>query len=163
MIPLFGVEMEDPDGYFVFFGDNNDTMKILDYKLFDTIEEQAEVNLRRRMNYDLRTQAEEPGWADMSQRMLNVMMADTVIPIHRHRETSETVIVLRGSGDEVIFDAKGKEVERVTLTCGTECCAVQVPRNSYHTFVPKEEGTVIFEAKDRPYDPDTTEDFLIGK
>lgn len=138
-------------------------MKILDYRLFDVIEEQAKDNPRRRMNYDLRTQAEEPMWADMSQRMLNVMMVDTVIPVHRHRETSETVIVLRGSGDEVIFDENGKEVERVTLTCGTECSAVQVPRNAYHTFVPKEDGTVIFEAKDRPYNPDTTEDFLIEK
>lgn len=105
----------------------------------------------------------DPEWKDGSQRMLNVMMADTVIPIHRHRETTETVIVLRGCGDEVLFDATGKEVERVTLTYGTECCAVQVPRNAYHTFVPKEDGTVIFEAKDRPYDPDTTEDFLIRK
>lgn len=34
--------------------------------------------------------------ADMSQRMLNVLMTDTVIPIHRHTETSETVIVYRG-------------------------------------------------------------------
>ena len=50
------------------------------------------------------------------------MMADTVIPIHRHTETSETVIVLRGSGDE--------------------------------------DGTTIFEAKDRPYDPVKTEEFL---
>ena len=140
-------------------------MKILDYKLFDAIEEQAKKNPRCRMNYDLRTQAvdEDPDWKDVSQRMLNVMMVDTVIPIHRHCETTETVIVLRGSGDEVIYDEKGREVERVTLTYGTECCVVQVPRNAYHTFVPKEDGTVIFEAKDRPYDPDTTEDFLSEK
>ena len=137
-------------------------MKQLDISLFDKIEEEARMSPRHRMNYDLRTQAmdEDPLWSDMSQRMLNVMMKDTVIPIHRHAETSETVIVLRGSGDEVTYDSLGSETGRVTLRYGSGCCAVQVPRNVYHTFIPHEDGTVIFEAKDRAYDPERTEEFL---
>lgn len=137
-------------------------MKILDDYLFDVIEREAKASPRHRMNYDLRTQGmdEDPEWRDTSQRMLNVMMKDTVIPIHRHIETSETVIVLRGSGDEVIYDDKGQVVDRVTLQYGSECSAVQVPRNVYHTFIPHEDGTVIFEAKDRAYDPESTEDLL---
>lgn len=137
-------------------------MKILDYRLFDNIVELAKENPRRRMNHDLRTQSmdTDSGWKDTSQRMLNVMMKDTVIPIHRHAETAETVIVLRGSGDEVTYDDLGKEIERITLRYGTECAAVQVPRNVYHTFIPHEDGTVIFEAKDRAYDPEGTEEFL---
>ena len=135
-------------------------MKKLDNIVFDAVQEKAVASLRRRMHYDLRTQAEEPEWQDTSQRMLNVMMKDTVIPIHRHSETSETVIVLRGSGDEVIYNEKGEEMERVTLRYGSDCAAVQVPRNAYHTFIPHEDGTVIFEAKDRAYDPEKTEDML---
>lgn len=138
-------------------------MKELDFQLFDSIEGEAEVSPRHRMNYDLRTQAmdEDPLWHDTSQRMLNVMMKDTVIPVHRHLETSETVIVLRGSGDEVIYDTEGQEVERVTLRYGSECSAVQVPRNVYHTFIPHEDGTVIFEAKDRAYNPEKTEELFL--
>ena len=126
------------------------------------VEEEAMVSPRRRMHHDLRTQSldEDPTWLDMSQRMLNVMMKDTVIPIHRHSETSETVIVLRGSGDEVTYDDKGNETGRVTLRYGSECSSVQVPRNVYHTFIPHEDGTTIFEAKDRAYDPEKTEIFL---
>ena len=137
-------------------------MKRLDFKLFDRIEGEATVSPRHRMNYDLRTQAmdDDPSWSDTSQRMLNVMMKDTVIPIHRHAETSETVIILRGSGDEVTYDSNGNELERVTLQHGSGCTAVQVPRNVYHTFIPLEDGTVIFEAKDRAYDPEKTEDML---
>ena len=137
-------------------------MKLLDIELFDIVEKEAKISLRRRMNYDLRTQAmnEDSTWRDTSQRMLNVMMKDTVIPIHRHSETSETVIILRGSGDEVTYDDEGQELERVTLRYGSECAAVQVPRNTYHTFIPHEDGTVIFEAKDRAYDPEKTEEFL---
>ena len=137
-------------------------LKRLDKILFDDIEERAKASPRHRMNHDLRTQAidDDASWRDVSQRMLNVMMKDTVIPIHRHSETSETVIILRGSGDEVTYDSEGKELERVTLRYGSECAAVQVPRNTYHTFIPHEDGTVIFEAKDRAYDPEKTEEFL---
>ncbi len=137
-------------------------MKILNTELFNEVLEAAIVSSRRRMNYDLRTQAtdSDPLWRDGSQRMLNVMMKDTVIPIHRHAETTETVIVLKGSGDEVIYNNEGEEIERVTLRYGSDCPAVQVPRNAYHTFVPHEDGTVIFEAKDRAYDPIKTDEFL---
>ena len=71
----------------------------LDNILFDSIQLLAEESPRRRMHYDLRTEADAPAgighenWKDMSQRMLNVLMTDTVVPIHRHTETSETVIV----------------------------------------------------------------------
>jgi len=135
---------------------------IIDKKLFDELSEKAKVSPRLRMNLDLRTQAfdSDPDWKDTSQRMLNVMMKDTVVPIHRHTETSETVIVLRGRGDEVTYDDDGHELERVTLAADSGCRAVQVPRNVYHTFVPHEDGTVIFEAKDRAYDPEGTEDIL---
>ena len=137
-------------------------MTFLNNELFDSIQQDAVASQRRRMNYDLRTQAadEDPSWKDDSQRMLNVMMKDTVIPIHRHRNTSETVIVLRGSGDEVIYDENGQELERITLRYGSDCSAVQVPRNAYHTFIPHEDGTAIFEAKDRAYDAENTEEFL---
>ena len=84
------------------------------------------------------------------------MMKDTVIPIHRHTASSETIIVLRGSGDEVTYDEFGEETARETLKAGSECVAVQVPRNVYHTFIPHEDGTTIFEAKDRAYDPEST-------
>ena len=44
----------------------------------------------------------------------------------------------------------------MTLRAGSDCMAVQVPRNVYHTFIPHEDGTTIFEAKDRAYDPEST-------
>ena len=137
-------------------------MEKIDIELFNRVRGEAEVSSRLRMNYDLRTQAtdSDPLWRDSSQRMLNVMMKDTVIPIHRHAETSETVIILRGCGDEVTYDSEGNELGRITLRYGSDCPAVQVPRNAYHTFIPHEDGTVIFEAKDRAYDPIKTEEFL---
>ena len=135
------------------------------------------------MHFDLRTQAEMPGqagqddkrraghdgkgqdgddaeWQDMSQRMLTVLMPETVIPIHRHPETSETVIVCRGAVREEFYDEKGRKIAEFVLEAGGDCPGVQVPRGMYHTCVCLVPGSVIFEAKDRPYDPERTEEFL---
>lgn len=147
---------------------------ILDNKLFDEILLRAQESPRRRMNFDLRTQAQIPGqagndvqgdagnveWKDQSQRMLNVLMTDTVIPIHRHNDTSETVIVCRGKVREEFYDAEGNKTAEFVLEAGGECPGIQVPMGQYHTLVCLEDGSVIFEAKDRAYDPAGTEDFL---
>ena len=127
----------------------------LDNPLFDTILLQAQESPRRRMNYDLRTSK-----ADTSQRMLNVMMTDTVIPIHRHTETSETVIVCRGKVREEFYDAQGNKTAEFVLEAGGECPGIQVPMGQYHTLVCLEDGSVIFEAKDRAYGPEGTEEFF---
>ena len=135
---------------------------LLNFELFDSVLPAAEASGRGRMHYDLRTAVGEPtgSWKDVSQRMLNVLTPGTVIPVHRHRDTSETVIVLRGAVEEVFFDSAGAVTERHVLRYGSDCPGIQVPRGVYHTCRCLEAGSVIFEAKDRPYDPDTTEDFL---
>ena len=127
----------------------------LDNKLFDTVLEKAVDSPRRRMHYDLRTSLE-----DTSQRMLNVLMSDTVIPIHRHNDTSEIVVVCRGKVREEFYDAEGNKTAEFVLEAGGECPAVQVPKGQYHTLICLEDGSVIFEAKDGAYNPRTTEDYL---
>lgn len=143
----------------------------LDHTFFDEIQKQAESSPRQRMHYDLRTQADlnrgvgvapasdEP-WRDSSQRMINVLMPETVIPIHRHNDTSETVVVCRGAVREEFYNERGEKIAEYVLEAGGECPGIQVPMGMYHTCVCLEPGSVIFEAKDGAYDPDGTEDFL---
>ena len=88
----------------------------LNNELFDKILLDAISSPRKRMHYDLRTVAGK----DTSQRMLNVLMPETVIPIHRHQETSETVIVCRGAVREVFYDARGNKIDEFVLEAG-EC------------------------------------------
>ena len=128
---------------------------ILDGELFDEILGRAVESPRHRMHYDLPTSQ-----SDTSQRMLNVLMEDTVIPIHRHNGTSETVVVLRGAVREDFFDENGNKTAEFTLVAGSDCVGVQVPRGQYHTVVCLKNGSVIFEAKDGAYDPRSTEDIL---
>ena len=59
--------------------------------ILDDLTAKAKASPRLRMNLDLRNSAE-----DKSQRMLNAIEPGSVLPIHRHQKTSETVVCLRG-------------------------------------------------------------------
>ena len=70
---------------------------IFDKDFLGKLFEQATINPRLRQNFDLRTSS-----ADTSQRMLNALLPGTVVPIHRHEDTTDTVVFLCGKMDEVI-------------------------------------------------------------
>lgn len=57
----------------------------------DSLFAKAKENPRLRHNYDLRTSTE-----DKSQRMLNALQPGTDVAIHRHPNSSESVICLCG-------------------------------------------------------------------
>ena len=84
-------------------------MKI-DNILLDKLTAQAQESPRLRMNLDLRNSD-----ADSSQRMLNAIEPGSVVPVHRHRKTSETVVVLRGRVVEGYYDDAGVLVESFVL------------------------------------------------
>ena len=129
-----------------------------DKDFLDKLFEQAEANPRLRQNFDLRTSS-----ADTSQRMLNALMPGTIVKIHRHEDTTETVVCLCGRLDEVIYEAspqpssEGKEyveqfveVERIHLCPAEGHYGCQIPKGAWHT-VEVIEPSVIFEAKDGAY------------
>ena len=88
---------------------HDDDMKI-DQTLLDNLTAQAKASPRLRMNYDLRNSAE-----DTSQRMLNAIEPGSVVPIRRHRKTSETVVVLRGRVVEEYYSSEGVVVATVSI------------------------------------------------
>ena len=119
--------------------------------------EQAVVNPRLRQNFDLRTSAN-----DNSQRMLNALLPGTVVPIHRHPQSTENVFLLCGKIVEVIYDGNGNEIERIHLDpiIGNYGCVV--PQGAWHT-VEVLEPSVIYEAKDGKYGEDGSEMFDVFK
>lgn len=117
--------------------------------LLDSLTAQAKESPRLRMNYDLRNSAE-----DQSQRMLNAIEPGSPLPIHRHRKTTETVVVLRGHLREIFYDDIEHLVEEVIdLKAGGPVVALNIPAGKWHTVEILESGTVIMEVKDGPYEP----------
>ena len=128
----------------------------IDNALLDGLAQQAKASPRLRMNYDLRNSSE-----DTSQRMLNAIEPGSLVPIHRHQKTSETVVVLRGRVVEEFYD----ELERICsatyeVSAGGPVCALNIPAGQWHTLRSLESGTVILEVKDGAYEPIGPEDVL---
>ena len=119
---------------------------IIDKNLLDQVSAQAKASPRLRMNYDLRNSPE-----DKSQRMLNAIEPGTVMPIHRHHASSETVICIRGHFEEYLYDENGVLIETIDMRPGG--AIVNVPADQWHNLKSLESGTVLFEAKDGAYEP----------
>ena len=130
--------------------------------ILDNLSEQAKASPRLRMNLDLRNSDQ-----DGSQRMLNAIEPGSVVPIHRHRNTSETVVCLRGKLVEEYYDEFSRpsgnerpEVERermctdsIILTPNGQTVALNIPAGQWHTVKALESGTVILEMKEGAYEP----------
>ena len=140
-------------------------IQVINDHLLSVLHWKAKENERLRMNFDLRTTAE-----DTSQRMLNALELGTHVPIHRHLKSSETVICLEGCLDWVFYeelpnmDAGGPvhdgevaanehqfvEVARFRICPREQKYGIQIPLGVWHSIEVYEPST-IFEAKDGAY------------
>ena len=116
--------------------------------LLDDLTEKAKASTRLRMNLDLRNSDQ-----DQSQRMLNAIEPGSVVPIHRHPTTSETVVCLRGRLVEEYYSEAGVCTERIEMCPGGPVVALNIPAGVWHTVRALERGTVILEVKDGAYEP----------
>lgn len=134
--------------------------------ILDELTAKAKESPRLRMNLDLRDSAE-----DTSQRMLNAIEPGSPLPIHRHQNTSETVVCLRGRLVEEFFaEQSGKAeryddlericTERIELSPNGPVVALNIPAGQWHTVQALESGTVILEMKNGKYEPISDVDIL---
>lgn len=124
--------------------------------ILDKLTEEAKASPRLRMNLDLRNSAD-----DQSQRMLNAIESGSVVPIHRHQKTSETVVCLRGRLVEEYYDELERIcTEAIELSPNGPVVALNIPAGQWHTVRALESGTVILEVKDGPYEPIQDVDIL---
>lgn len=125
----------------------------MDIMLFDSpfihsMHVEAAQSERKRVNYDLRTTPD-----DQSQRMFNVLEVGTQVPIHRHEDTTETVICIEGKLVEIFYEeVQGifREIARTELCPRDGRYGIQIPKGVWHT-IEVLEPSAIFEAKDGAY------------
>ena len=128
---------------------------VLDTNLLDALTAQAKASPRLRMNFDLRNSPN-----DQSQRMLNALEPGTVMPIHRHRHSSETVVVLRGKVRWNYYNDQGELTDTFLVAPGTDLVGLCVPLGQWHSLECLETGTVIIESKDGAFEPMRPEDVM---
>ena len=121
---------------------------VIDKKILDELSARAKKNPRLRQTMDLRNCPE-----DLSQRMLNALEPGTVMPIHRHHTSSETVVILRGKIRWIFYDDNGSESERVVLDADGEPRMLNVEKDRWHSLECITSGAVLYESKDGAYHP----------
>ena len=121
---------------------------IINKALLDDLSAKAKENPRLRQSMDLRNSPD-----DLSQRMLNALEPGTVMPIHRHHSSSETVVILRGKIRWIFYDENGAETERVVLDADGEPRMLNVEKDRWHSLECLESGSVLYESKDGQYHP----------
>lgn len=128
---------------------------LLTTALLDELTEQAKAAPRLRMNLDLRNTPE-----DHSQRMLNAMEPGTLMPIHRHCNSSETVVVLRGKVKWSYYNDQGEITDSFLVAAGSDLIGLCVPKGQWHSLESLASGTVILETKDGLWEPMTEDNIL---
>lgn len=120
---------------------------IIDKKLIDSLILKAQNDSRLRTAYDLRNSVD-----DSSQRILNVLLPGTQVPVHRHLYSSETTVIIYGRLTIIYYDEEGHENERISLSTQGGITAVQIEKSRWHGVLVTEPCALI-EVKDGPYRP----------
>ena len=135
----------------------NDMTTKITQAVLDNLTKEAKESPRLLMHMDLRNNVN-----DQSQRMIIAIEPGSVVPIHRHQKTSETVVCLRGKIVVELYD----DLERICtdsiiITPNGQTIAVNIPIGQWHTAHALDSETVIMEVKDGPYEPLSDVDILI--
>ena len=129
---------------------------LIDNNLLDKVTQQAKASNRLRMNYNLHNSLDAK-----AQRLLNALEPGTLLPVHRHRHTAETYIVLRGAIKVLFYDENKMLTDEFMVSPQEGSYGVHIPAGQWHTLEVLESGTVIFEVKDGPYMPLGPEDIIL--
>ena len=130
-------------------------MKIINKDLLDEITRQAKESPRLRMNYNLHDSLDAK-----TQKLLNALEPGTILPIHRHPNTNETYLLLRGKLNVILYNDKKEVLETMHLDPANGNYGLDIPAGQWHSVEVLESGTVILEVKDGPYIRFQPEDIL---
>jgi cupin fold WbuC family metalloprotein len=119
---------------------------VIDNNLLDKVTEKAKESNRLRMNYNLHDSLDAK-----VQRLLNALEPGTILPIHRHTQTDETYIVLRGSINVIFYNENKNPENQFSVNPKEGVYGIHIPSGQWHTLEVIESGTVIFEVKEGPY------------
>ena len=127
---------------------------IINDKALNELSAKAKLSPRLRQNLDLRNSDK-----DNSQRMLNALEPGTVLPIHRHKGSSETCVCVRGHFEEYIYDENGNLTETVDMFPGG--AILNIEAGQWHNLRCLESNTILLEAKDGAYRPLDEDEIMV--
>ncbi|MDB5924840.1 MAG: mannose-6-phosphate isomerase [Betaproteobacteria bacterium] len=122
----------------------------------DALTDAAKASVRHRKNLDFHSEASHP-----AQRLLNAVEPGSYVRPHRHLEPlkDETLIAVRGAFGLVFFDESGVITTTAIIRANGDAIGANIPRGVFHSLVSLESGSVFFEAKAGPYNPQSDKEW----
>lgn len=128
----------------------------IDNQLIESISALAQHSDRKRKNYNFHKIASDP-----LQRLINAIEPYSYIQPHKHEnpDKREVFFVLRGRMAVIEFDDNGEILDYIILDSKTGNIAVEIPERTWHSIISLEKGSVSYECKDGPYNPENDKNF----
>ncbi len=125
-------------------------------QLIHKLQKQAKNIKRKRVTYNFHTTFSDP-----INRMLNAIEPGSYVQPHKHEnpDKREVFLVITGKAVVVFFDNSGAITEHIVLSHNDGDYGLEVPPGIWHMLFSLEEGTVVYEVKDGPYDPAEDKNF----
>lgn len=120
---------------------------VINKEILKSIEVKAKESIRLRANLCLHTSPDEK-----VQKMINVLLPGTEMPIHRHLNSDETLTILKGKVTIIYFDDDGHTKERIEMSQISGTNVVDIPKGVWHN-VEVSEPVTLLEIKEGPYRP----------
>lgn len=95
----------------------------------------------------------------LQQEMLIVMHRNSYVGPHRHRERAETLTVIEGACDAILFDDVGRVTDTIAMSPVADGGSFfyRMPAGIFHTQIFRSEWLVFLETTVGPFDRTTTE------
>lgn len=122
--------------------------------LFEELISKAKKSSRLRVNFCLHKTQE-----DKVQKMINVICPGSEVPIHRHLNTEETLVLLKGKIIIRYYNEKMEEVENFELSSNNP--VIDIMRGQWHSITVTE-PVILLEIKEGPYRPLKNDEILNG-
>lgn len=128
----------------------------IDGEFIESVSLKAKAAPRRRINYNF-----HPFPEDTLQRMLNAMEPETYIQPHKHEipDKTEVFFCLRGKLLVVEFDDNGNVADYILLDSNSQNYGCEIAPRVFHSIICLESGSVAYEVKDGPYNPQDDKHF----
>lgn len=130
-------------------------MKIYSADTLAALSRQAIASQRLRCNLNIHEQL-----SDEVQRLFLAFEPDTYIRPHRHPQAHkwELLVLLQGALELLIFNDNGEITQRTPLSSTTNL-AVEIPANSWHSYISLSSGSLALEIKQGAYIAPDPQDF----
>ena len=121
-------------------------------ELVSMVSMEAKASARKRYNYNFHKSYNDP-----VQRFINALEPGTYLRPHKHENPDkvEIFIILKGRVLIVEFNDQGKIIDHCILDFEKGDKGVEIPPKVWHSFIALKEGSVLYEAKEGPFVPET--------